>query len=147
MRQLFTFIQADFSKYDQRLQPSGASDASQPEYPKSLFLIRPLHLREFNAVAGNAQASVEIPTGLDLDAWIVPPSRLKELTNEPIASGSEGEQKKQAKKKKKKEKGRGEGQKPKGPKGKEHGGKKKTDPADSTEEWTARERVRFTSGS
>ncbi len=147
MRQLFTFIQADFSKYDQRLQPSGASDASQPEYPKSLFLIRPLHLREFNAVAGNAQASVEIPTGLDLNAWIVPPSRLKELTNEPIASGSEGEAQEPVAKIRKKGKGKADGPKSKGSKRKEHRVKEETDPVDSTEEWTARERVRFTSGS
>jgi AP-3 complex subunit delta len=46
----------------------------EPNCPKSLYLIRPLFTSyELNPVAPNAQASVPIPEGLDLDAWIVPP--------------------------------------------------------------------------
>jgi AP-3 complex subunit delta-1 len=45
-------------------------------YPKSLYLIQPLFSSyELNPVASNAQASVPIPDGLDLDAWIVPPPK------------------------------------------------------------------------
>jgi len=46
---------------------------SEPNFPKSLYLIRPLFTSyELNPVASIAQASVPIPDGLDLDAWIVP---------------------------------------------------------------------------
>lgn len=46
---------------------------AEPRFPKSLYLIRPLFTTyELNPVASTAQASVPIPEGLDLDAWIVP---------------------------------------------------------------------------
>ena len=49
------------------------SPASEPHFPKSLYLIKPLFgAYELNAVALSAQASVPVPEGLDLDAWIVP---------------------------------------------------------------------------
>lgn len=48
--------------------------SSEPIFPKSLYLIQPLFaLYELNPVALNAQSSVLVPDGLDLDAWIVPP--------------------------------------------------------------------------
>ncbi|KAF9245651.1 adaptin N terminal region-domain-containing protein [Melanogaster broomeanus] len=44
-----------------------------PSFPKSLYLIHPLFSTyELAPVASAAQASVPIPDGLDLDAWIVP---------------------------------------------------------------------------
>jgi hypothetical protein len=47
---------------------------AEPRFPKSLYLIQPLHeVYELNPVALAAQASVPIPDGLDLDAWIVAP--------------------------------------------------------------------------
>ena len=49
------------------------SPSSEPHFPKSLYLIKPLFgAYELNAVALSAQASVPAPDGLDLDAWIVP---------------------------------------------------------------------------
>ena len=46
---------------------------AEPLFPKSLYLIRPLFTtHNLNPVALTAQASVPIPEGLDLDAWIVP---------------------------------------------------------------------------
>jgi len=46
---------------------------AEPRFPKSLYLIRPLFTsHELNPVALVAQASVPIPDGLDLDAWIIP---------------------------------------------------------------------------
>jgi AP-3 complex subunit delta-1 len=46
---------------------------SEPSFPKSLYLIQPLFSsHELNPVASIAQASVPVPEGLDLDAWIVP---------------------------------------------------------------------------
>lgn len=48
----------------------------EPRFPKSLYLVRPLFSAyDLNPVALGAQASVPIPEGLDLDAWIVPPPR------------------------------------------------------------------------
>jgi AP-3 complex subunit delta-1 len=45
----------------------------EPSFPKSLYLIQPLFSsHELNPVASIAQASVPVPDGLDLDAWIVP---------------------------------------------------------------------------
>jgi len=62
-------------------QESGFSDpsaaafdpVSEPSFPKSLYLMHPLFTSyELNPVASIAQASVPVPDGLDLDAWIVP---------------------------------------------------------------------------
>jgi len=48
--------------------------SEEPRFPKSLYLIQPLFSGyELNPVGTNAQASVAIPEGLDLDSWIVPP--------------------------------------------------------------------------
>lgn len=81
--QLFTFIRKDLSSH--RSQPEngfgGFQEASsssfdpiaEPRFPKSLYLIRPLFTtHDLNPVALTAQASVPIPDGLDLEAWIVP---------------------------------------------------------------------------
>ncbi|KAF8330859.1 adaptin N terminal region-domain-containing protein [Cantharellus anzutake] len=115
IQQLFTFIKADFSKHAERpAQMSKRLDTSEPEYPKSLYLIRPLHARELKAVARNAQASVQVPIGLDIDAWIVHPSRLKELASDPTASGSEGETQDTPLRTRRKGKGRADGSKSKG---------------------------------
>ncbi|TBU29793.1 Adaptor protein complex AP-3 delta subunit [Dichomitus squalens] len=95
--QLFTFIRADLSAYkpqprntsmygESSMSPgaegfgepsstasASTSPASEPYFPKSLYLIRPLFgAYELNAVALSAQASLPIPEGLDLEAWIVP---------------------------------------------------------------------------
>ncbi|KAH7930472.1 Adaptor protein complex AP-3 delta subunit [Leucogyrophana mollusca] len=78
--QLFTFIKRDLAAYRPK-SGSGYADVgassfdpvSEPSYPKSLYLIRPLFSSyELNPVASAAQASVPVPEGLDLDAWIVP---------------------------------------------------------------------------
>ncbi len=84
MLQLFAFVRADLNnfrpasanpfEYNEEVAVSGPT--SEPNFPKSLFLIQPLSSSyELNTVAVNAQASVPIPDGLDLNAWIVPPPR------------------------------------------------------------------------
>ncbi|KAG6820671.1 hypothetical protein H0H93_013522 [Arthromyces matolae] len=71
--QLFRFIRADLEAH-QAKPVSQALDSAEPLFPKSLYLIEPLSAAyELNLVAANAQASVPVPDGLDLDAWIVPP--------------------------------------------------------------------------
>jgi AP-3 complex subunit delta len=77
--QLFTLINADLDAYRPKPENSdiGSSfdpmTSAEPRFPKSLYLIEPLFSRyELNPVAASAQASVPIPEGLDLDAWIVP---------------------------------------------------------------------------
>lgn len=111
--ELFTFIRADLNSYrpitedglsygDSNTSSSTPSLSTQPNFPKSLFLIRPLSATyELNAVASTAQASVSIPEGLDLDAWIVQPP--KAVTNgvEQVEEGL-GERKKNSKKGKEK---------------------------------------------
>ncbi|KAJ4476579.1 adaptin N terminal region-domain-containing protein [Lentinula aciculospora] len=120
--QLFKFILADLSAYrprpienpfDESSSSFANSDSiSDPRFPKSLVLIQPLFSSyELNPVALNAQESVPIPEGLDLDAWIVPPPP------EPSALVENGEKK--GKKKTKKEKGKD------GVSGSGHKGKKK----------------------
>ncbi|KAJ7657986.1 Ap3d1 protein [Mycena rosella] len=81
--QLFTFIQADLNAYRPKPIDNPFAEASssfdpiasgEPRFPKSLYLLQPLHeAYELNPVALAAQASVPIPDGLDLDAWIVAP--------------------------------------------------------------------------
>lgn len=67
--------------------------SNEPAFPKSLYLIQPLFgSYELNPVANCAQASVPIPEGLDLDAWIVSPPQ------EPPAISRQGDD--QTKKKK-----------------------------------------------
>lgn len=109
---MFTFIQADLSSFRPKPRPeyaNGFADASisgfdpvapsEPIYPKSLYLLQPLFSSyELNPVAPEAQASVAIPEGLDLDAWIVP--QAKPAVDEPAAEVG-------VKKKKKGGKGKG----------------------------------------
>ncbi|KAJ7361378.1 Adaptor protein complex AP-3 delta subunit [Mycena albidolilacea] len=81
--QLFAFIQADLNAYKPKPVDNPFAEAAssfdpigtaEPRFPKSLYLIQPLHgAYELNPVALAAQASVPIPDGLDLDAWIVAP--------------------------------------------------------------------------
>ncbi|KAJ7269381.1 adaptin N terminal region-domain-containing protein [Mycena haematopus] len=80
--QLFTFIQADLNAYRPKPVDNPFAEASssfdpiagEPRFPKSLYLLQPLHgAYELNPVALAAQASVPIPDGLDLDAWFIPP--------------------------------------------------------------------------
>jgi AP-3 complex subunit delta len=74
---------------------------SEPNFPKSLFLLRPLFTAyELNPVASGAQASVPVPAGLDLDDWIVPPPP----SEEPADSGELVAERKTKKSKKGKEK-------------------------------------------
>jgi AP-3 complex subunit delta-1 len=84
--QLFNFIQADLNAYRIKPQTSPGFSATatsfdpiapaEPHFPKSLYLIQPLFTSyELNPVALAAQASVPVPEGLDLDAWIAPPPR------------------------------------------------------------------------
>ncbi|KAI0076052.1 Adaptor protein complex AP-3 delta subunit [Panus rudis PR-1116 ss-1] len=82
--QLFTFIRADLNAfrpvastgyaYDDVAASSSFDGVSEPRFPKSLYLIRPLfNSYDLNPVAPNAQESVPVPEGLDLNTWIVPP--------------------------------------------------------------------------
>lgn len=84
MLQLFTFVRADLTSYRPPVERSfgyednagSSSNISEPDFPKSLFLIHPLFSTyELNTVAPSAQASVPVPEGLNLDAWIVPPPK------------------------------------------------------------------------
>ncbi|KAG6911280.1 hypothetical protein DXG01_002119 [Tephrocybe rancida] len=106
--QLFRFIQADLEAHRTKppATPGFSTDSElqslEPRFPKSLYLIEPLSATyELNPVAASAQASVPIPDGLDLDAWIMPPPK------EPVV-----EQLPEKKKKTKKGKGKevGDGQ-------------------------------------
>jgi AP-3 complex subunit delta len=82
--QLFAFVRADLASYRARPQegfgapePGSSADGATsdgPRFPKSLMLIGPLFSSyELNPVATEAQASVPVPEGLDLDTWFVPP--------------------------------------------------------------------------
>ncbi|KAF9453879.1 Ap3d1 protein [Macrolepiota fuliginosa MF-IS2] len=86
IRQLCNFIFADLNSHRSKTSTlayatTGSSTALEDtasaqdvSFPKSLYLIQPLFSTyELNPVASNAQASVPVPDGLDLDAWIVPP--------------------------------------------------------------------------
>ncbi|KZT08745.1 Ap3d1 protein [Laetiporus sulphureus 93-53] len=154
MLNLFTFIRADLNSYRPRADNSfGLGDASlsgfeepapaEPNFPKSLFLIRPLSASyELNAVARSAQAAVPIPEGLDLDAWITAPP--KEM-HDAIEREDEAQE---DKKKKKKGSKKGKEKESNGAKSK---GKKRADrttddvtpvAAETAEERAERERVR-----
>jgi AP-3 complex subunit delta-1 len=107
---LFAFINADLSQFRPRPTESytfssdsgGFESAStEPEFPKSLYLIHPLvSAYTLNPVASAAQANVPIPEGLDLDKWIVPPP--KNLV--PTPATEEEERGRRPKKKKGKQK-------------------------------------------
>jgi len=85
--ELCTLISADLNSYRPRadvISPgpiagpssfgSEVTPSEEPRFPKSLYLIQPLFSGyELNPVGTNAQASVAIPEGLDLDSWIVSP--------------------------------------------------------------------------
>ncbi|KAI0778814.1 Ap3d1 protein [Trametes elegans] len=110
MLQLFTFIRADLSAFKPKLRSdflygdagaNGFSEPSaEPHFPKSLYLIRPLFsAHELNAVALSAQASVPVPDGLDLDAWIVPWAEEPSGPSAPeLGDGTEGKRAKKGKK-------------------------------------------------
>lgn len=67
-------------------EPEPEQDVSL-HFPKSLLLLHPLFSTpELAPVAPSAQASVPRPTGIDLDAWIVPPPAPSKT-----ASDSDGE--------------------------------------------------------
>lgn len=113
VRQLCNFIIADLNNHHPKFltpaYPAAGSSGSLDEtpisedisFPKSLFLIYPLFSTyELNPVASHAQASVPVPAGLDLDAWVVPPPQ------EPVAPTEETSEKKK-KSKKGKETGNG----------------------------------------
>lgn len=118
MLQLFTFIRADLNgfrpasanpfEYEEVAGlDSGTNMTSEPNFPKSLFLIQPLSSSyELNTVAANAQASVPIPEGLDLNTWIVLPPRKEAEKAEDTEDGGAGNRKaKKSKKGKGKETG------------------------------------------
>ena len=108
---LFAFINADLSQFKPRPTESFAfasgSDGfdpgtTEPEFPKSLYLILPLvSAHPLNPVASAAQANVPIPEGLDLDKWIVPPP--KNVVPTPTAEEEERGRRSKKKKGKKKE--------------------------------------------
>lgn len=110
--QLFNFIQADLNAHRSKPQTSPRFSSpvtatsfdpiapAEPHFPKSLYLIQPLFSSyELNPVALAAQASVPVPEGLDLDAWIVPPPR----ESTPALEESSGKRPKKSKKGKGKE--------------------------------------------
>ncbi|KAI9570124.1 adaptin N terminal region-domain-containing protein [Boletus coccyginus] len=101
--QLFTFVKHDLAAYRPR-GDNGLADAlassfdpvAEPSFPKSLYLIRPLvSTYELGPVAPAAQASVPVPEGLDLDAWIVP------AMQEPLIDDESHDVEKRVKKSKK----------------------------------------------
>ncbi|EIW87162.1 Adaptor protein complex AP-3 delta subunit [Coniophora puteana RWD-64-598 SS2] len=91
--QLFTFVKHDLAAHQPKhvLDPTTenafadgfdtmAGVAVEPTFPKSLYLISPLFSsHELHPVAPAAQASVPVPEGLNLDAWIVP-----EMEEKPV---------------------------------------------------------------
>ncbi|EMD42246.1 hypothetical protein CERSUDRAFT_102602 [Gelatoporia subvermispora B] len=117
MQQLFAFIRADLNAHRPKASAefdyggaSGFNDSTaEPQFPKSLFLIQPLfRSHELNPVAPNAQTSVTVPEGLDLETWIIPPP--KEAA--PVSGEEERDAKEVRKKHKKgktKDKGNGKG--------------------------------------
>ncbi|KAI0354633.1 Ap3d1 protein [Trametes cingulata] len=123
--QLFTFIRADLSAYKPKsrsdfLYGEAGSDgfgepSAEPRFPKSLYLIKPLFSAyQLNAVAQTAQASVPVPEGLDLDAWIVPWQE-ESAPDLGAPDGAEGKKAKKGKKKdagKTKRKGKGKAEEP-----------------------------------
>ena len=115
--QLFTFIRADLAAFRPKPKPApapqdfgpgfsnGFADPPQqsvePNFPKSLYLIRPLNIGyDLNPVAREAQASVPVPEGLDLDSWIITPPK------EDLLEGRDATTNGMAKKKKSKGKER-----------------------------------------
>lgn len=122
--QLFNFINADLSTYKPKPKlefENGFADAGtsafdpvgtiDPHYPKSLYLLKPLFSSyPLNPVAPEAQSSIAIPEGLDLDTWIVPEAKPVVHQLEPDDTGVRRKKKKD---KKGKSKAEGEGDGPK----------------------------------
>lgn len=99
MLQLFAFVKADISARQAKVSAAATASTSpkdgpstsatfEPGYPKSLFLIQPLHARPLRPIpqaqvpVGSSRIvptlkrlRVPVPEGLDLDAWIVPPPK------------------------------------------------------------------------
>jgi len=61
-----------------------------PSAPKSLYLLHPLLLGAYTLrpVASEAQASVHVPEGLDLDTWVV--KKAKDAVLGPLREAGEG---------------------------------------------------------
>lgn len=122
-----------------------STPTAEPHFPKSLYLIKPLFgAYELNAVALTAQASVPVPEGLDLDAWIVPPQEESVFSQD--AATEEAPEGKKVKKGKKKDTGKtkrkGKGKAREDESGDEDGGAAPTTPLTETaEERAERERV------
>ncbi|RDX42973.1 Adaptor protein complex AP-3 delta subunit [Lentinus brumalis] len=156
--QLFTFVRADLSTFkpqarselmygDSSAETFGgpsSTPAAQPHFPKSLYLMKPLFgAYELNAVALTAQASVPVPEGLDLEAWIVPMQEEPVLTQD--AAADEAPEGRKAKKGKKKDAGKtkrkGKGKAREDESGDEEGGHAPAPPsAETAEERAERER-------
>lgn len=106
MLQLFRFIDADLNSFRPKISSldlpddnvSGFAPEDDLHFPKSLYLIQPLSSYQLNPVAKVAQASVPVPEGLDLDAWIVHPPE------DPVQDGPESTERK-----KKSKNGKGKG--------------------------------------
>ena len=96
MLQLFRFIDADLNSFRPKISSldlpddnvSGFAPEDDLHFPKSLYLIQPLSSYQLNPVAKVAQASVPVPEGLDLDAWIVHPPE------DPVQDGPESTERK-----------------------------------------------------
>ncbi len=122
-----------------------STPAAQPHFPKSLYLMKPLFgAYELNAVALTAQASVPVPEGLDLEAWIVPMQEEPVLTQD--AAADEAPEGRKAKKGKKKDAGKTKrkrkGKAREDESGDEEGGHAPAPPsAETAEERAERERV------
>ncbi|KAG6888235.1 hypothetical protein C0992_009227 [Termitomyces sp. T32_za158] len=92
--QLFRLIQADLDAHRPKSSTLFSPDSSgtynpEPRFPKSLYLVEPLSATyELNPVATNAQVSVPIPEGLNLDAWIIPPPH--EVVDQPTDRKKKG---------------------------------------------------------
>ncbi|KAG8876261.1 AP-3 complex subunit delta [Tulasnella sp. 331] len=70
---LLEFMRADILNVKQATTVPVSADSAEPQYPKSLRLIAPMFSAyELNAVATEAQESIRLPLGLDLDFVIVP---------------------------------------------------------------------------
>lgn len=61
-----------FAQDDAESHKNENGDSAQPNYPKSLFLLRPLFTGyEMNSIGYKAQESVKVPDDLDLEAILV----------------------------------------------------------------------------
>lgn len=116
MLQTFSFVQGDLNSYRPRSDfssPTPLADLSRLDdpnpadelrFPKSMYIIYPLiSAYELNPVAANAQASVPVPEGLDLDSWIMPPPR-EVVPDIRADEGGDGTEKRKKKSKKGKDK-------------------------------------------